>query len=147
MKLSTKGRHAITAMMELALHQKKGPVTLADISTQQSISISYLEQLFARLRQHELVVGMRGPGGGYNLARPANSITIAQVLHAVDDLVKLGVNPLTEREIPESLMLWRQLSNQVYDYLDGITLADAVESRVENPQSPLFHTNLHKSAA
>jgi Rrf2 family iron-sulfur cluster assembly transcriptional regulator len=134
-------------MMELALHQKKGPVTLADISTQQSISISYLEQLFARLRQHELVVGMRGPGGGYNLARPANSITIAQVLHAVDDLVKLGVNPLTEREIPESLMLWRQLSNQVYDYLDGITLADAVESRVENPQSPLFHTNLHKSAA
>jgi Rrf2 family iron-sulfur cluster assembly transcriptional regulator len=122
-------------------------VTLADISTQQSISISYLEQLFARLRQHELVVGMRGPGGGYNLARPANSITIAQVLHAVDDLVKLGVNPLTEREMPESLMLWRQLSNQVYDYLDGITLADAVESRVENPQSPLFHTNLHKSAA
>lgn len=147
MKLSTKGRHAITAMMELALHQKKGPVTLADISTQQSISISYLEQLFARLRQHELVVGMRGPGGGYNLARPANSITIAQVLHAVDDLVKLNVNPLTEREIPESLILWRQLSNQVYDYLDGITLADAVESRVENPQSPLFHTNLHKSAA
>ena len=147
MKLSTKGRHAITAMMELALHQKKGPVTLADISTQQSISISYLEQLFARLRQHELVVGMRGPGGGYNLARPANSITIAQVLHAVDDLVKLGVNPLTEREMPESLMLWRQLSNQVYDYLDGITLADAVESRVENPQSPLYHTNLHKSAA
>jgi Rrf2 family iron-sulfur cluster assembly transcriptional regulator len=147
MKLSTKGRHAITAMMELALHQKKGPVTLADISTQQSISISYLEQLFARLRQHELVVGMRGPGGGYNLARPANSITIAQVLHAVDDLVKLGVNPLTEREMPESLMLWRQLSNQVYDYLDGITLADAVESRVENPQSSLFHTNLHKSAA
>jgi Rrf2 family iron-sulfur cluster assembly transcriptional regulator len=134
-------------MMELALHQKKGPVTLADISTQQSISISYLEQLFARLRQHELVVGMRGPGGGYNLARPANSITIAQVLHAVDDLVKLGVNPLTEREMPESLMLWRQLSNQVYDYLDGITLADAVESRVENPQSSLFHTNLHKSAA
>ena len=147
MKLSTKGRHAITAMMELALHQKKGPLTLADISTQQSISISYLEQLFARLRQHELVVGMRGPGGGYNLARPANSITIAQVLHAVDDLVKLGVNPLTEREMPESLMLWRQLSNQVYDYLDGITLADAVESRVENPQSPLYHTNLHKSAA
>lgn len=147
MKLSTKGRHAITAMMELALHQKKGPVTLADISTQQSISISYLEQLFARLRQHELVVGMRGPGGGYNLARPANSITIAQVLHAVDDLVKLNVNPLTERELPESLILWRQLSNQVYDYLDGITLADAVESRVENPQSPLFHTNLHKSAA
>jgi Rrf2 family iron-sulfur cluster assembly transcriptional regulator len=147
MKLSTKGRHAITAMMELALHQKTGPVTLADISTQQSISISYLEQLFARLRQNELVIGMRGPGGGYSLARPADEITIAQVLHAVDDLVKLNENPLTEREIPGSLLLWRHLSNQVYDYLDGITLAEAVESRVENTQSPLFHTDLHKSAA
>ena len=81
MKLSTKGRHAITAMMELALHQKIGPVTLADISSQQSISISYLEQLFAKLRQHGLVTGMRGPGGGYFLARPASEITIARVLN------------------------------------------------------------------
>jgi Rrf2 family iron-sulfur cluster assembly transcriptional regulator len=147
MKLSTKGRHAITAMMELALHQKRGPVTLADISTQQSISISYLEQLFARLRQHELVIGMRGPGGGYSLARPANEITIAQVLNAVDDLVKLNEAPVPERELPGSLILWRRLSNQVYDYLDAITLADAVESRMENTQSSMFHNDLHKSAA
>lgn len=147
MKLSTKGRHAITAMMELALHQKKGPVTLADISTQQSISISYLEQLFAKLRQHGLVTGMRGPGGGYSLARPANEITIAQVLNAVDDLVKLNENPIAEREIPGSLLLWRHLSNQVYDYLDGISLSEAVGTRRDDSQTPLFHTDLQKSAA
>jgi Rrf2 family iron-sulfur cluster assembly transcriptional regulator len=147
MKLTTKGRHAITALMELALNQKKGPVTLADISTQQSISISYLEQLFAKLRQHNLVTGMRGPGGGYSLARPANEISIAQVLNAVDDLVKLQENPLTEKEMPGSLLMWRHLSNQVYDYLDGITLAETVETQKENTQSALFHSDLQKSAA
>jgi Rrf2 family iron-sulfur cluster assembly transcriptional regulator len=147
MKLTTKGRHAITAMMELALHQKDGPVTLADISSQQSISISYLEQLFAKLRQNGLVTGMRGPGGGYCLARPANEITIAQVLNAVDDLVKLQENPLAEREVPGSLLMWRHLSNQVFDYLDGITLAETVEIQKENTQSALFHSDLQKSAA
>ena len=124
MKLTTKGRHAITAMMELALHEKEGPVTLADISSQQSISISYLEQLFAKLRHNGLVTGMRGPGGGYCLARPANEITIAQVLNAVDDLVKLQEIPLAEREVPGSLLMWRHLSNQVFDYLDGISDGD-----------------------
>jgi Rrf2 family iron-sulfur cluster assembly transcriptional regulator len=147
MKLTTKGRHAITAMMELALHQKTGPVTLADISTQQSISISYLEQLFAKLRQHGLVTGMRGPGGGYCLARPANEITIAQVLNAVDDLVKLRDIPVADREIPGSLLMWRLLSNRVYDYLDGISLAETVEIQKENTQSALFHSDLQKSAA
>jgi len=147
MKLSTKGRHAITAMMELALHQKIGPVTLADISSQQSISISYLEQLFAKLRQHGLVTGMRGPGGGYFLARPASEITIARVLNAVDDMVKQQEIPIAEREIPGSLLMWRRLSSQVYDYLDGITLAEAVEPQMENTQTSLFHTGLQKSAA
>ena len=83
MKLSTKGRHAITAMMELAMRDSKGPVTLADISVEQSISVSYLEQLFARLRNNGLVTGMRGPGGGYCLRRPASEITIAEILSAV----------------------------------------------------------------
>jgi Rrf2 family iron-sulfur cluster assembly transcriptional regulator len=147
MKLSTKGRHAITAMMELALHQKIGPVTLADISSQQSISISYLEQLFAKLRQHGLVTGMRGPGGGYFLARPASEITIARVLNAVDDMVKQQEIPIAEREIPGSLLMWRRLSSQVNDYLDGITLAEAVEPQMENTQTSLFHTGLQKSAA
>jgi len=147
MKLTTKGRHAITAMMELALNEKEGPVTLADISSQQSISISYLEQLFAKLRHNGLVTGMRGPGGGYCLARPANEITIAQVLNAVDDLVKLQEIPLPEREVPGSLLMWRHLSNQVFDYLDGITLAETVEIQKENTQSALFHSDLQKSAA
>jgi Rrf2 family iron-sulfur cluster assembly transcriptional regulator len=147
MKLTTKGRHAITAMMELALKQPKRPVTLADISTQQSISISYLEQLFAKLRQNGLVTGTRGPGGGYCLARSAGEISIAQILNAVDDLVKLQETPLPEREIPDSLLLWRRLSNQVYDHLDGITLAEAVDTRKEDTQSELYHAELQKSAA
>jgi Rrf2 family iron-sulfur cluster assembly transcriptional regulator len=147
MKLSTKGRHAVTAMMELALRQDKGPVTLADISTQQSISISYLEQLFARLRQNGLVTGMRGPGGGYSLARSASEITIANILNAVDDMVKRQEITSAETELPGSLMMWQRLSNQVYDYLDGISLAEAVESQHEDTQESLFGTGFQKSAA
>ena len=147
MKLTTKGRHAITAMMELALNQDKGPVTLADISTQQSISISYLEQLFAKLRQNGLVTGMRGPGGGYCLARPAGEISIAQILNAVDDLTRLQEIHVPERKIAGSVLMWRRLSNQVYDYLDGVTLAEAVAIQQEDNQSALFHRDLQKSAA
>jgi len=147
MKLSTKGRHAVTAMMELALRQKKGPVTLADISAQQSISISYLEQLFAKLRQHGLVTGMRGPGGGYCLARQASEITIANILNSVDDMLKRQVTPMAEGRIPGSLLMWERLSKQVYDYLDGITLADAVEAQMEDSQTSLFGSGFRKSAA
>jgi Rrf2 family iron-sulfur cluster assembly transcriptional regulator len=147
MKLSTKGRHAVTAMMELALHHKKGPVTLADISAQQSISISYLEQLFAKLRQHGLVTGMRGPGGGYCLARPAADISIASILNAVDDLVKRQEPLAAEGGIPGSLLMWQRLSNQVYDYLDGISLAEAVEALMEDSQTSLFGAGFQKSAA
>jgi len=147
MKLSTKGRHAVTAMMELALYQKKGPVTLADISVQQSISISYLEQLFAKLRQHNLVTGMRGPGGGYCLARDADEITIANILNAVDDMVRREAATAPEGELPESLLLWQHLSDRVYDYLDGITLADAVQARTEDTQAELFGSGMAQSAA
>ena len=148
MKLSTKGRHAVTAMMELALRQDQGPVTLADISAQQSISISYLEQLFARLRQHKLVTGMRGPGGGYCLARQAGEISIADILSAVDDMVKREERPpLAAGEIPGSLLMWQRLSNQVYDFLDSITLADAVESQEDDAQASLFGPGFQKSAA
>ena len=147
MKLSTKGRHAVTAMMELALHQKKGPVTLADISAQQSISISYLEQLFAKLRQSGLVTGMRGPGGGYCLARSADGITIANILNAVDDMMQRQQISVTESEIPDSLLMWQHLSNRVYEYLDGITLSEAVEMQLENTQTSLFGATFQKSAA
>ncbi|MEN8108562.1 MAG: Rrf2 family transcriptional regulator [Pseudomonadota bacterium] len=147
MKLSTKGRHAVTAMMELALRHDKGPVTLADISAQQSISISYLEQLFARLRQQQLVTGMRGPGGGYCLARQADQITVANILTAVDDMVKREEMPAIANEIPRSLLMWQRLSNQVYDYLDSITLADAIETQEDEAQESLFGPGFRKTAA
>lgn len=129
MKLSTKGRHAITAMMELALRNDKGPVTLADISVEQSISVSYLEQLFARLRNQGLVTGMRGPGGGYCLRKPADEITIAEILSAVDDAMPARRERIPGEEWPQSIVMWNQLSERIYDYLNGMTLADAVGQR------------------
>ena len=147
MKLSTKGRHAVTAMMELALRHDQGPVTLADISAQQSISISYLEQLFARLRQHKLVTGMRGPGGGYCLARQAGDISIADILGAVDDMARRDESTLSTGDIPGSMLMWQRLSNRVYDYLDSITLADAVEREEDDTQASLFGPGFQKTAA
>lgn len=131
MKLSTKGRHAITAMMELALRHSSGPVTLADISVEQSISVSYLEQLFARLRNHGLVTGMRGPGGGYCLRRPASEITIAEILSAVDDAMPARRERIPGEEWPQSVIMWNQLSARIYDYLNDLTLAEAVNQQSE----------------
>ena len=147
MKLSTKGRHAVTAMMELALQHSKGPVTLADISAQQSISISYLEQLFARLRQHGLVTGMRGPGGGYCLARPAGEITIANILSTVDDITRRPEMPHNHAEVPVGAQMWMHLSNRIYDFLDSITLEEAVETSRDDSQASLFGSGFQKSAA
>ena len=87
MRLTSKGRYAVTAMLDVALHSHEGPVPLADISERQGISLSYLEQLFSRLRKNELVSSVRGPGGGYLLARGAGEIFIAQVISAVDESV------------------------------------------------------------
>lgn len=147
MKLSTKGRHAVTAMMELALQHDKGPVTLADISAQQSISISYLEQLFARLRQHGLVTGMRGPGGGYCLARPSSDITIANILSTVDDIARRPEMHHNHAEVPAGAQMWMHLSNRIYDFLDSITLEEAVESSRDDSQASLFGSGFQKSAA
>jgi Rrf2 family iron-sulfur cluster assembly transcriptional regulator len=134
-------------MMELALQHNKGPVTLADISAQQSISISYLEQLFARLRQHGLVTGMRGPGGGYCLARPAAEITIASILATVDDVSRKEELPHTQGEVPAGVQMWMQLSNRIYDYLNSITLEEAVESATNDSQESLFGSGFQKTAA
>jgi len=151
MKLSTKGRHAITAMMELALRDSQGPVTLADISVEQSISVSYLEQLFARLRNHGLVTGMRGPGGGYCLRRPAGEITIAEILSAVDDAMPARRERIPGEEWPQSVIMWNQLSARIYDYLDGLTLAEAVsqkEDAKEGDQSNVgFGSGFQQTAA
>jgi len=151
MKLSTKGRHAITAMMELALRHNKGPVTLADISVEQSISVSYLEQLFARLRNHGLVTGMRGPGGGYCLRRPAAEITIAEILSAVDDAMPARRERIPGEEWPQSVIMWNQLSARIYDYLNDLTLAEAVnqnsESNRDVAEEPRFGSGFQQSAA
>ncbi|MGI9321365.1 MAG: Rrf2 family transcriptional regulator [Thiogranum sp.] len=151
MKLSTKGRHAITAMMELALRHNKGPVTLADISAEQSISVSYLEQLFARLRNHDLVTGMRGPGGGYCLRRPAVEITIAEILSAVDDAMPARRERIPGEEWPQSVVMWNQLSARIYDYLNDLTLAEAVnqnsESSRDEAEEPRFGSGFQQSAA
>jgi Rrf2 family iron-sulfur cluster assembly transcriptional regulator len=146
MKLSTKGRHAVTAMMELALQHKTGPVTLADISAQQSISISYLEQLFARLRQHGLVTGMRGPGGGYCLARSASEITIASILATVDDVSRREEMPHTQGEVPAGAQMWLHLSNRIYDYLNSITLEEAVTASSSDTEAPMFDSGFKQTA-
>jgi Rrf2 family iron-sulfur cluster assembly transcriptional regulator len=154
MKLSTKGRYAITAMMELALRHKQGPVTLADISVEQSISVSYLEQLFAQLRKHGLVTGLRGPGGGYCLRRPASEISIAEILRAVDESLE-SVAQTGEASQPaatphprgESLVLWDQLSHQIYDYLDSISLAQAVVQRGDSGSGAEKAGGAQRSAA
>jgi Rrf2 family iron-sulfur cluster assembly transcriptional regulator len=131
MRLSTKGRYSVTAMLDLAIHDKAGPVTLADISQCQGISLSYLEQLFARLRKSGLVKGVRGPGGGYRLAKPAAEISIAEIICSVDENVDVtrckgegncqdGAKCLTHE-------LWTNLSDRLYEFLSGISLAQFVE--------------------
>ena len=154
MKLSTKGRYAITAMMELALRHKQGPVTLADISVEQSISVSYLEQLFAQLRKQGLVTGLRGPGGGYCLRRPASEISIADILRAVDESLESiaqpsQITPVAVAPRGQSLLLWDQLSHQIYDYLDSISLAQAVvlKDAGTNPNAAALASALQRSAA
>jgi Rrf2 family transcriptional regulator, iron-sulfur cluster assembly transcription factor len=131
MRLTTKGRYAVTAMMDLALHESRGPVTLTDIAANQSISLSYLEQLFARLRRNGLVRGLRGPGGGYRLGRAAGEITIAQIIHAVDEKVDAtrceGRENCRDGERCITHDLWDELSRRMQSFLDGITLADVVE--------------------
>lgn len=131
MKLSTKGRYAVTAMMDLAIHDRYGPVTLAEISQCQGISLSYLEQLFAKLRRSGLVEGVRGPGGGYRLARPASEVTVADIITAVDERVDAtrcaGKENCQEGRRCLTHELWTDLSEQIFQFLEGITLAQFVE--------------------
>ncbi|HFD80570.1 MAG TPA: Rrf2 family transcriptional regulator [Gammaproteobacteria bacterium] len=125
MRLSTKGRYAVTAMMDLAIHESGGPVTLADISRCQHISLSYLEQLFSKLRRGNLVRGVRGPGGGYRLARPASEITVAAIIAAVDESVDAtcrGDSNCGGQDACLTHELWCGLSRRIYNFLDGISL-------------------------
>lgn len=133
MKLTTKGRYAVTAMLDLALHGGQGPVSLADISARQEISLSYLEQLFSRLRRHQLVVSIRGPGGGYRLSRDAGSVFIAEVVDAVNeslDTTRCGnKGDCQNGEKCLTHHLWSDLSDQIHQFLSEISLADLMKKR------------------
>ncbi len=130
MRLTTKGRYAVTAMLDLAYHSEKKPVTLTDIAKRQDISLSYLEQLFARLRRYGMVEGVRGPGGGYQLSRKAEQISIAQIISAVDETIdstRCGGKANCQKEQPcLTHDLWMGLSDQIRQYLDSISLHDVL---------------------
>jgi Rrf2 family iron-sulfur cluster assembly transcriptional regulator len=134
MRLSTKGRYAVTAMMDLAIHYGQGPVTLAYISENQGISLSYLEQLFARLKKCNLVEGLRGPGGGYRLSRRPDTISVADVITAIgegiDATLCAGSQDCQDGEQCLTHELWSRLGQEIYDFLNGITLASFLEKGV-----------------
>lgn len=133
MKLTTRGRYAVTAMLDLALHQHAGPISLADIAERQGISLSYLEQIFSRLRRSELVSSTRGPGGGYRLSRESTDVSIADVIKAVDEMVDAtrcgGMQNCQGEARCLTHDLWHDLSDQIQDFLTGIDLAQLVERR------------------
>ena len=134
MRLTTKGRFAVTAMIDLALREHNGPVTLAGISQRQKISLSYLEQLFGKLRRHQLVESTRGPGGGYTLGRPAKDVTVADVIFAVDeplDATQCGGKENCGADDQRCMTheLWANLNARMVEYLDSVTLADLVEQQ------------------
>ncbi|OCG21083.1 Fe-S cluster assembly transcriptional regulator IscR [Gilliamella sp. wkB108] len=151
MKLTSKGRYAVTAMLDVALHSGSGPVSLADISERQEISLSYLEQLFARLRKNGLVMSVRGPGGGYILSRGMDEIAISSIVKAVDETVhatkchgeagcQRGVKCLTHT-------LWNDLSERIDDFLTSITLSELVKNKdvraVADRQSNIQHVRVN----
>jgi len=133
MKLTTKGRYAVTAMLDLALHGAEGPVSLADISARQEISLSYLEQLFSRLRRNQLVVSVRGPGGGYRLSRTADNVYIAEVVDAVSeslDTTRCGNKGDCQKgEKCLTHHLWSDLSDRIHQFLSEISLGDLMRKR------------------
>ncbi len=131
MKLTSKGRYAVTAILDLAFHARQGPVSLSHISRRQNISLSYLEQLFARLRKHQLVTSTRGPGGGYSLSRPADRIAVAEVIAAVDEHIDStrcsGAANCHEGSQCLTHDLWDDLSRQIMAFLDEISLQDLLD--------------------
>jgi|TARA_B110000879_G_scaffold18373_1_gene22132 Rrf2 family iron-sulfur cluster assembly transcriptional regulator len=133
MRLTTKGRYAVTAMLDLTIHADGKPVSLSEISERQSISLSYLEQLFSRLRQSELVSSVRGPGGGYRLGRPSEDIFIAQIIEAVHESVDTtncqGKGDCQGGEICLTHALWDELTAEIHNFLNGISLAHLMARR------------------
>jgi Rrf2 family iron-sulfur cluster assembly transcriptional regulator len=149
MRLTTKGRFAVTAMIDLALREHNGPVTLAGISQRQKISLSYLEQLFGKLRRHELVESTRGPGGGYTLGRVAKDVTVADIIFAVDEPLDAtqcgGKENCQDDQRCMTHDLWANLNAKMVEYLDSVSLADLVEQqkvRADKTATPaVLHDN------
>jgi Rrf2 family iron-sulfur cluster assembly transcriptional regulator len=136
MRLTTKGRFAVTAMIDLALRSSNGPVALAAISQRQQISLSYLEQLFGKLRRHELVESTRGPGGGYSLGRAANEITVADIIVAVDEPIDATGCSGSEHCMGEDAGkcmthdLWAGLNAKMIEFLDSVSLKKLVDDQL-----------------
>jgi len=136
MRLTTKGRFAVTAMIDLALREHTGPVALAAISSRQQISLSYLEQLFGKLRRHELVESTRGPGGGYSLGRKAEDITVADIIVAVDEAIDAtgcgGSENCMGDENGRCMThdLWASLNTKMLEHLNAISLRSLVEGQL-----------------
>lgn len=131
MKLTTRGRYAVTAMLDLALHKDQGPVCLSDISERQEISLSYLEQLFSRLRRGNLVESIRGPGGGYRIVNPLEQVAISDIVKAVNESVDTtqcgGQKNCHQQGRCLTHDLWEGLSEQIESFLSGISLQDLIE--------------------
>ncbi|MCK5335838.1 MAG: Rrf2 family transcriptional regulator [Gammaproteobacteria bacterium] len=133
MRLTTKGRYAVTAVLDLAFHQQTGPVSLADISERQAISLSYLEQLFSKLRKNDVVSSTRGPGGGYKLSNSPEDVSIVDIITAVDESYR--ANGCTSGEYCQGGVrclthdLWDELSDKIHGFLNGISLADLMQHK------------------
>src|SRR6185295_3199510 len=142
MRLTTKGRFAVTAMIDVAMHGTKTPVTLAGVSERQSISLSYLEQLFGKLRRHGLVGSVRGPGGGYRLARAPETVSVADIIVAVDepiDATQCGGRENCKEDGKRCMTheLWANLNTHIFGYLRSVTLANLVAQQ-QRPESAVL---------
>ncbi len=149
MRLTTKGRFAVTAMVDLTQRGGKGPITLAAISDRQKISLSYLEQLFSKLRKNNVVASVRGPGGGYCLSRPANKISIADIVIAVDEPLDATncdrMGNCKDGEPCSTHDLWLGLSDKIHEYLQQITLQQVADGHAKTVRSEVAPITLNKS--
>ena len=141
MRLTTKGRFAVTAMMDLALRGEEGPIALASVAERQSISLSYLEQLFGKLRRHNLVESVRGPGGGYCIAKPLDKLSVADIIRAVDEQLDAtqcgGEENCHEAHRCMTHDLWSTLNTKMFEYLASVTLAELVERQKQKTEASI----------
>lgn len=153
MRLTTKGRFAVTAMVDLAMSGGERPVTLGDISERQKISLSYLEQLFGKLRRKELVSSVRGPGGGYRLTRPTRDLSVGEIILAVDEPIDAtqcgGKENCRDEQKCITHDLWTELNRHIFEYLNSVTLHDLVEKQNKEVErsSVVEFVDRHEEAA